>query len=156
MQLGQHFVWEIVDALTKSPVWSKTALFITYDEHGGFADHVPPPPACHPGTGDPKDADAAQLGTFDRLGIRVPLIVVSPYAKKHFVSHTVTDHTAVLRFIHARFGLPALSQRDANSTALMEMFDFETSPHATAPSFAEPPIDAAKMAACEDAFPGGG
>jgi phospholipase C len=154
-QIGQHFVWELVNALTQSPIWHKSALIITYDEHGGFADHVPPPPACHPGTGDPVNADAAALGTFDRLGIRVPLMVVSPFAKKHFVSHTVTDHASVLRFIQARFGLPALSGRDANASALMDLFDFENPPHASAPTFAEPAIDPEKVAECAALFPGG-
>ncbi len=155
MQLGQKFVWQIVDALTKSPLWEKTVLFITYDEHGGFADSVPPPPACHPGTGDPIDEKAATHGTFDRYGFRVPLIVVSPFAKQHYVSHEVADHTSILRFIQARFGLPAITNRDANAHALMDMFDFQNPPFKTPPSFPEPVVAPAKMAECEAAFPGG-
>lgn len=150
---GQHFVWKIVDALTKSPIWSRSVLFITYDEHGGFADHVPPPPACHPGTGEPEDSSQ---GTFDRMGFRVPLIVVSPYAKKNYVSHVEREHTSILRFIQAKHGLAALSNRDANSDALMDLFDFENPPHATPPTFVEPTIDPAKVDACKAAFPSGG
>jgi phospholipase C len=156
MQIGQNFVWKVVDAITRSPLWKKSVLFITYDEHGGFADSVAPPPACHPDTGDPKDPADAARGTFDRYGFRVPLIVVSPFAKQHYVSHTVTDHTSILRFIEARFGLPALSRRDANADALMDLFDFENPPFAEPPSFPEPVIDPDKLAECEQRFPGGG
>ena len=66
----------------------------------------------------------ADLGGFDRYGFRVPLFVVSPYAKAHFVSHAVHSHTSILRFIETRFGLPALSARDANADAMLDMFDF--------------------------------
>lgn len=149
---GQHFTWRIVDALTKSPLWKRSVLFITYDEHGGFADHVPPPSACHPGNGEPEDTT---YGTFDRLGFRVPLIVVSPYAKKGFVSHVDRDHTAVLRFVQARHGIGAFSRRDANSDALMDLFDFDAPPHLVPPQFPEPVVDPVKVAECEQAFPGG-
>ncbi len=151
-QLGQRLVWEIVTALTTSPLWEKSALFITYDEHGGFFDHVPPPSACHPGTAEPEETGS---GSFDRYGFRVPAIVVSPYAKKHHVSHVVHDHTSILRFIQARFGLRALSARDANAAAMMDFFDFAAKPHAVAPSFPEPPVDASGTAQCEADFPMG-
>ncbi|MCC6217227.1 MAG: alkaline phosphatase family protein [Polyangiaceae bacterium] len=147
---GQHLAWSVVDALGKSPVWSKSALFLTYDEHGGFADHVPPPPACHPGNGSPDDTSH---GDFDRLGFRVPVFVISPFAKQHFVSHEVHSHTSILRFIQAKFELPALTGRDANSDAMMDFFDFDSPPFTTPPPFAEPPVDAAKVARCEELFP---
>ena len=149
VQLGQHFVWEIVNALTKSPAWGRTALFLTYDENGGFYDHMPPPPACAPGDKGPERPADAAIGKFDRLGFRVPLMVVSPYAKKHYVSHEVYDHTSILRFIQARHGLPAFSARDANAGAMMDLFDFLNPPFATPPSFAEPTVDPEKMAQCE-------
>ncbi len=108
----------------ESPNWKRTALFFTYDEHGGFYDHVPPPKACPPDAIhpilEPKDAP----GEFDRLGVRVPMIVISPYAKKHYVSHHVYDHTSILRFVQARFDLPALTARDAHARPPFEMFDF--------------------------------
>ncbi len=149
---GQQFVWQVVNALTKSPVWKRSVLFITYDEHGGFADSVPPPKACNPGDGEPEGVTE---GSFDQLGFRVPLIVVSPFAKKGFVSHVTRDHTAILRFIQARHGIGAFTKRDANSDALMDMFDFQTAPHKTPPSFSEPVIDPGKVDACKLAFPGG-
>ena len=65
-------------------------MFITYDEAGGIYDHVPPPPACLPGATPP--AQGADLGGFDRYGFRVPVFVVSPFAKAHMVSHVVHSH----------------------------------------------------------------
>ena len=118
---------------SRSPQWTDSALFITYDEHGGLYDHVPPPPACAP---DDIAADAAagrRRGDFDRYGIRVPFIVVSPFARKRYVSHTVNDHTSMLRFIETRFDLPALTNRDANADPLLEMFDFANPPFVTPP-----------------------
>ena len=152
MQLGQELVWRVVDALMRSPLWEKSALFITYDEHGGFFDHVPPPPACDPGTGDPDDPS---LGVFDRYGFRVPFFVVSPFAKKHHVSHETYDHTSVLRFVQAKFGLAAFSKRDANADAMMDLFDFEAAPHAIPPTFERPPVEPEGLAQCEMDFPGG-
>ena len=132
--IGGAWVEGIVRALMASPSWKDTALFITYDENGGMADHVPPADACPPDGLAPHDGKGNPYpGAFDKTGFRVPFILVSPYAKKHFVSHVVHDHTAVVRFIEARFGLPALTARDANATPPMEMFDFASPPFATPP-----------------------
>ncbi len=135
-QAGERFVEGVVRALMASPAWGRTALFILYDEHGGFADHVSPPEACapdgHPAVderGNPR-AD----GSFRRYGFRVPFMVVSPYARRGFVSHQVYDHGSILRFVEARFGLPALTARDANATPPLEMFDFANPPHRTPPT----------------------
>jgi phospholipase C len=85
-------VAEIYGALASSPAWSKTLFVITYDEHGGFFDHVPPPR-------DTRDA-AAGLGS---LGVRVPALVVSPWGAPRSVSRTEYDHTSLLRTILLRF-----------------------------------------------------
>ncbi len=82
------------------------------------------------------------------------MYVVSAYAKRHYVSHVTHDHTSILRFVQARLGLPALSARDANADAMMDLFDFESSPTAP-PSFPEPTVDPAQVQACEAAFPKG-
>jgi phospholipase C len=148
-QLGQKLVWQVVDAFMKSPIWSRSVLFITYDEHGGFADHVPPPPACNPNTGEPEEGGGY---TFDRYGFRVPLFVVSPYAKKNYVSHVDRDHTSILRFIQSRFGIEAFSARDANADTMLDMFDFSAVPHADPPSYPEPAVDPAKLTECEALF----
>jgi phospholipase C len=87
-------------------------------------------------------------GGFDQYGIRVPVAVVSPYSKPHYVSHDVYDHTSILRFIEMRFGLPNLTQRDLAANPMRDFFDFSK------PSFAQPPvlpaavIDPAQLAAC--------
>jgi phospholipase C len=132
--IGGQWVEGILRALFASPSWKDTAVFITYDENGGIADHVPPAPACKPDDIAPHIGDGGLLkGAFDMTGFRVPFIVVSPYSRAHFVSHTVYDHTSLTRFIEARFGLPALSGRDANAIPPFEMFDFKNPPFATPP-----------------------
>lgn len=148
MQRGQHMVWEIVQAVLSSPQWPTTALFITYDEHGGLYDHVQPPPACLPDEYLPDPTLTLEPGTFDRLGFRVPMIVVSPYAKRHYVSHIDHSHTSLLRFLEAKFSLPAFTARDANSDALFDMFDFGAQ-NLDAAAFAEPPVDPAQITACQ-------
>lgn len=156
-QQGERFVESIVRALMASPVWRRSALFITYDEHGGFADHVPPPPACEPDALTPTLNGMPAQGRFDRLGVRVPFIVVSPYARRHFVSHRVFDHTSITRFIEARFGLPALTKRDANASIPTDMFDFASPPFMTPPTLAPGAgLDDATRTRCNAAFPSAG
>jgi phospholipase C len=138
--IGGQLVEKLIRALWASDSWRDTVVFITYDENGGMADHVPPAPACEPDHYAAHDGTDASLsappGTtgFNTTGFRVPFLVVSPYAKAHFVSHTVHDHTSILRFIETRFGLPALTARDANSAPPMEMFDFQNPPFMTPPN----------------------
>jgi phospholipase C len=151
-QYGEQFLYDVVKAVSESPLWASTALIITHDEHGGFYDHVPPPAACPP---DDRPIDeGGSIGKFDRLGIRVPLIVVSPFAKKSHVSHVVTDHTSILRLIESRFQLPAMSNRDANAETLADMFDFDAPPFATPPALPErPAVDGQHDEQCKTLFP---
>jgi phospholipase C len=80
-------------------------------------------------------------------------MVVSPYAKKHYVDHNTYDHTSIVRFIEARFQMPALTNRDANAEAPWEMFDFDNAPHAAPPTLAmSPAVDQAKLDACKAIF----
>jgi phospholipase C len=115
VQKGEAWSRRIYAAAIKSPLWEKLVVFHTYDEYGGFPDHVPPPKAC---------LAAADQTDFDRLGFRVPLIAISPWAKPHHVSHVTHSHTSITRFIELLHNLPALTGRDANSDALLDMFDF--------------------------------
>lgn len=124
VQDGEAFARSIYEAAVASPLWPRMALIYTYDEGGGMFEHVPPPTAC---AATPFEADVTQLG------FRVPLIVVSPYARRHYVSHEPREHTAILRFIEALYDLPALTARDANSDALLDLFDF-SSPQPPAPN----------------------
>jgi phospholipase C len=114
VQTGQNAVADgIINLLGGSPYWPSLALFITWDDYGGFYDHVAPPQV------DP-------LG----YGFRVPCLVISPFARKGFVDHAVNDHTSILKFIETRYALTPLSARDARANGLSEAFDF-TSPART-------------------------
>jgi phospholipase C len=153
IQIGERFTAKIIDALFKSPQWKSLAFFLTYDEHGGLYDHVPPPPACVPDDKKPVDKNNKPLtGAFDRYGFRVPLLVVSPYAKRGYVAHGVYDHTSILRFIQAKHRLPALTTRDANALIPTELFDFTSPPDLSIPALPEPPLDPAENQYCAQTY----
>jgi phospholipase C len=141
IQVGEEFASRVVNALIASPQWASSALFFTYDEHGGFFDHVPPPPACTPDSIPPNLQTGDDPGTFDRYGIRVPVVVVSPFARPHYVSHRVYDHTSILRFIETRFDLPALTRRDANADPMLRLFKFRRPRLLNPPALPAAPID---------------
>jgi phospholipase C len=134
---GERFLADLVAGAFKSPLWGQLAILFTYDESGGFYDHVAPPSAC---------IAAPSETAFDRLGFRIPLILISPHARAGYVSHEVHSLTSLLRFIEALFDLPALTGRDANSDALFDMFDFCASPFATPP--ADAPAATAVVSTC--------
>ncbi len=134
VQFGDQFVGKVVNAVMSSPNWPKTMLIWTYDEHGGYYDHVPPPRAVPPDDIPPALKPGDPPGGFDRYGFRVPSGVVSPYAKRGFVSHTVYDHTSILKTIEEKWNLPALTRRDANASSLFGMLDLKSEP-----AFLKPP-----------------
>lgn len=103
---GEQHVLDLVNAVRNGPDWPTTAIVITYDEHGGFWDHVPPP-------------------VVDRWGpgIRVPALVISPFAKRHFVDHRRYDTTSILALIENRWGLAPLSERDAAADDMANAFE---------------------------------
>ena len=133
VQVGEAFLARITHALMKADTWRHTALFITYDEHGGYYDHVKPPRAIKPDNIPPKLGPGDVHAAYDRYGFRVPLIVVSPYARKNYVSSVVQDHTSILAFVERKWNLPAMTFRDANADAMTDYFDFRR------PAFPEPP-----------------
>ena len=108
---GEDWVMGLLRALGNSPVWSRTAVIITYDEGGGFWDHVAPP-----------RPDAYGCGT------RIPALLISPFARRGYVDHKVSDTTSVLAFIGARFGVRPLQQRDAQAYSLLDGLDFSQKP----------------------------
>jgi phospholipase C len=152
VQVGARFTHDVLNALVHSPNWLSSAFFLTYDEHGGFYDHVAPPRAPKPDDIPPMLRPGDVRASFDRYGIRVPTIVVSPYAKRHFVSHRVYDHTSILRFIETRFDLPTLTRRDAAADPMLQMFDFNRVSH-RAPVLAGAPIDPAGVDLCNRLHP---
>ena len=144
-QSGAAYVQSLIDPLMTSPSWKDSVFILTYDESGGMYDHVPPVPAVNPDGIAPVDLAPTDIcGTgndlngfncdFNYTGYRLPLIVVSPFTKKNFVSHTVADYTAILKLIETRFNLQPLTQRDAAQMDMTEFFDFQTVPWATPPT----------------------
>ena len=131
---GQALISLVVNTLMASPAWSKTVLIITYDEWGGFYDHVRPPMFPDATTHKPNTVDTT-TGYEDhrQAGFRVPTYIVSPFASRGVVSHRVFDHTAIARFVGWRFGLPPLTIRDAAAANIAELLDF-SAPNLTPPS----------------------
>ena len=108
---GENWTTQIVNAVMRSPEWRNTAIFITWDDYGGFYDHVPPP----------------QVDNFG-FGIRVPLLIISPYAKDGYVTHELGEFSSILRFIEDNWGLTQLTHRDRDATPLLSAFDFNQAP----------------------------
>jgi phospholipase C len=145
---GQNLMAMVVDALLHSPSWGSTVLIITYDEWGGFFDHVVPPRfpdlVSNPG-GDATNPDHGQAG------FRVPAIVVSPFAPPGAVAKTVFEHSAILKLVEWRFGLASLTPRDAAAANLASVLDF-TAPNRRPPTIAIPPDPGPQL--CGAALPG--
>lgn len=109
--VGENWTVQQINAIMKGPDWNSTAIFLTWDDFGGFYDHVPPP-------------NLDQYG----LGPRVPLLIISPFAKKGYVSHTQYEFSSVLKFIENRFGLSSLTARDTQANDTTDSFDFSQQP----------------------------
>jgi phospholipase C len=108
---GENWTTEIVNAVMESEFWKDTAIFITWDDYGGFYDHVPPP----------------QVDRFG-FGMRVPLLTISPYAKPGYIDSQLGEFSSVLRFIEDNWGLSQLTHRDRDAFNLSYVFDFEQEP----------------------------
>ena len=139
VQVGEQFVAQVVNALIRAPTWRHSALFITYDEHGGYYDHVPPPHAIKPDSIPPRLKPGDAPGEYDRYGFRVPLLVVSPWARAGYVSGMVQDHTSLTAFIERKWNLPAMTYRDANAHPMTDYFDFRRAAFRSPPRLAEAP-----------------
>ncbi len=158
ISLGESFAAAVINAVTHGPAWESTLLVWTYDEHGGYYDHVPPPPAVPPDDvpahnwvlsappavravlravlrksfADLEDADAG-TASYDRYGFRVPAVIVSPYARQDFVLSDVLDHTSVLKLIEEKWNLPPLTRRDAAAISPLGALDLDAPPAFLAP-----------------------
>ncbi|HET7235312.1 MAG TPA: alkaline phosphatase family protein [Actinomycetota bacterium] len=113
---GENWTTEIVNAVMEGPDWETTAIFVTWDDYGGFYDHVPPP----------------QVDDFG-FGIRVPLLVISPYAQEGSVTSELGEFSSVLRFMEDNYGLTQLTHRDRDATPLLSAFDFSQEPRSPDP-----------------------
>jgi phospholipase C len=116
---GSSWVASVVNAIGNSSYWSNTVIIVTWDDWGGFYYHVPPPSIINDGT---------SWGSGYVYGFRVPLIVVSPYAKAGYVSHVTHDFGSILKFIEKNFGLGSLGYVDARADDLSDCFDFNQTP----------------------------
>lgn len=142
IQNGAAYVASIVNGLMQSSSWKDSAFILSYDEFGGLYDHVAPQQAVSPDGIKPSDLQPGDVCTngggancnFTQTGFRIPLIVISPFAKKNYVSHTVADYTAILKFIETRFNLPSLTARDAAQMDMSEFFDMANPPWTTPPT----------------------
>lgn len=108
---GMWYVTKVVNALMQSSYWRSSVIFLTWDDYGGFYDHVPPPVV-----------DAYGYGP------RVPMLVISPYARANYVSHFTCDFTSVLKFIEVRWSLLHLTARDHRANDMEDCFDFNQAP----------------------------
>jgi len=109
---GMWYVTRIINALMESPYWKDSVVFLTWDDYGGFYDHAPPP-----------TADAFGYGP------RVPMVILSPYARPNCVTHHVSDFTSVLKLIEERWNLPHLTARDDQAYDMLDAFDFDQRPN---------------------------
>src|SRR5512132_2722862 len=109
---GENWTVELINAIMQSPEWDSTAIVLTWDDFGGFYDHVAPPHVDMYG-----------------LGPRVPTSVISPYAKPGYVDHTTYEFASVLRFIETIFDVPPMTSRDANANDMLGAFDFSQQPN---------------------------
>ncbi len=135
IQFGDQFLAGIVNAVMSGPQWERSMLIWTYDEWGGWYDHVRPPAAVPPDDVPPVILSSNQApGGFDQYGFRVPGGVVSPFAIRDFVSHVTYDHTSVLATLERKWNLPAMTRRDANALDLFDMVDLSVPP-----AFLQPP-----------------
>jgi phospholipase C len=116
---GPSWVAQVVNAIGNSPYWPNTTILITWDDWGGWYDHVPPPQVL---------ANCSEWGCGYVYGFRVPLIVVSPYARRGYISHVRHDFGSILKFTEDVFGLPTLGYADAYADDLTDCFDFDQAP----------------------------
>jgi phospholipase C len=156
VQVGERFAAKIIRMLFRSPDWKSSALFLTYDENGGFYDHVRPPRAPRPDNIPPNLQKGDVKAGFGRYGFRVPMVAISPYSRRHFVSHAVYDHTSILKSIETRFELPPLTNRDRLARPLWGLFDFRHPSVLTHPRLPRAPLDPKQVRVCLTAPPNDG
>ena len=132
VKVGDAYIGEVYDILRKSPQWDRTVFVLTFDEHGGFYDHVTPPLVRD----DNVNPNPGKHPNYKQLGFRVPCIVMGPYAPAKIVSAGPYEHCSILRMIEWRWGLEPMHARDRYAKNLAEVLDF---------SAARPPVEVPKV-----------
>jgi phospholipase C len=139
---GAAHVAAQINALMASQYWKDSVFLLTYDEGGGLYDHVQPVAMPNPDGIKPTDLASTDIqGDFTTTGLRVPLIVVSPWVKKNYVSHTPADYTAMLKLVEERWDLPNLTERDKAQPSMTEYFNFANAAWMTPPTPPTQPVD---------------
>jgi phospholipase C len=118
---GESLIKATYEAVRNSPLWSSSLIIVTWDEHGGFYDHLPPPAAVAPGDTAPGDEHNQYGFTFQQYGPRVPAVVISPLIPRNLVDHRLYDHASIPATLETCFGLSPMTQRDANAKNLMPL-----------------------------------
>lgn len=134
---GEKLIKKVYETLRRSRIWNESVLIITYDEHGGFFDHVVPPSAVPPGD-QPVPSYVQHQFDFTQLGVRVPAVVVSPLIRQKTIDHTRYDHTSILATIERIHGLAPLTARDKAANDLLHLFTLED-PRIDIPQIPDPP-----------------
>jgi phospholipase C len=133
VRAGQAFMSDVVHAFMESPQWERGALFVVYDEWGGFFDHVAPPRVR-------DDRNSSELALdFGQMGFRIPSVGISPYLRRDHVDHNSYGFESILKMIEYRFGLSPLTLRDAKANNLARSFDWDSDPRLDLPELPDPP-----------------
>lgn len=130
---GERLLKTIYETIRNSPHWESSVLIITYDEHGGFYDHIPPPQTVAPGDATTDPANDINHFDFRQLGMRVCAVIISPFIPKGVIDSTNYDHTSVLATVESIFGLQTLTERDKHANTLNHLFSLAT-PRTDAPT----------------------
>ncbi len=140
VRFGEQLIAAVYNALRSSPSWNETLFVILYDEHGGLYDHKPPGAAVNPDGKIGRDDLAGHYITFafDRLGVRVPAVLVSSYIPKGAISSETYDHTSLLAAVERRFNLPPLGHRDAQANSFEAILSLDA-PRSDTPAHITPP-----------------
>jgi phospholipase C len=146
---GEALIKEVYEAIRASQYWDTSLILITYDEHGGFYDHVPPPPAVKPGDTWVDPTINANGFAFDQLGVRVPAVVVSPLVPRGLVDHTQYDHSSISACLRDVFGTAPLTARDAGAHSFNKLASLSV-PRTDAPTVLSSPATSG-IADCEQA-----
>jgi phospholipase C len=142
---GEALIKSVYEAIRASRHWEESLLIVTWDEHGGFYDHVAPPPATAPGDTQPGSKFNKYSFTFEQYGVRVPAVIVSPLIPKNTIDGRVYDHSSIPATVEAAFGLDALTARDAAANNVLPLLSL-AAPRTDAPATL-PAVQAPLMAA---------